>query len=384
MIDIPVDVVVRKVVEQKGLSEADVRERIKEKLRQLSGLVSEEGAAHIVANELGCQLYKVEGPLKISELSLAAKSATIVGRVLGKYEVRAFDKGERKGRVANLMLGDETGRVRVVFWNDQVDLFEKLGADDTLRLKHPTVKENNGRLELHLNDRSQVEQNPAGVEVKARQSFEGSRPTRQAKYLRDVVGGEENLEVLGTIVQVYDPRFFDVCPECGKKVADGKCSEHGVVRPVTNYVTSAILDDGTGSMRTTFWKQQTQRLFGLPNEEILRWKENPTLAEPKKHDLLGEIVKVVGRAKKNDQFDRIELTASLIFKDVNPEEEIEKLAEKAGPRTAQAPPQAPPKAPATVIKKEEVAFTNGDEFTRIETEEEIISFEELEKLDEEK
>ena len=41
------------VSEKTGLGEDEIKKKVKEKQRELSGLVSETGAAYIVANELG-------------------------------------------------------------------------------------------------------------------------------------------------------------------------------------------------------------------------------------------------------------------------------------------------------------------------------------------
>ena len=53
MIDIPRAEIVTKIKEAKGLSEDEINAKIQEKLTQLAGLISEDGAAHIIANELG-------------------------------------------------------------------------------------------------------------------------------------------------------------------------------------------------------------------------------------------------------------------------------------------------------------------------------------------
>ena len=322
MIDLPQREVIKKIQESTDLSQEEIQEKIKEKLTQLSGLISEDGAAHIVANELGVQLYKTQGEVTIKELTPNAKQVVTKAKVLQKYEIREFNKNGREGRVANILVGDKTGKVRVVFWNDQVQMFEKINEQDVLRIKNPYVKENNGRTELHLNDQSNIDINPEGITIDVP---ENNMQQRELKYLKDLNGGEENIEVLGTIVQVYDPRFFPVDPQTNRRVSDedvaqGKPHEW-------NYVTTCFLDDGTANVRTTFWKKQTQVLFNKSDEELLSWKDDAAKAQDAKHELLGEIVKIVGRAQKNEQFDRVELTANLVITDVDPAKEIQRIQE---------------------------------------------------------
>ncbi len=404
MIDIPVADIKAKIREQQGLSDAEIDKRIKEKLTQLAGLISEDGAAHIVANELGVEVLKQGGEAKIADLYPGMRNVTVPGRVTRTFEVREFDKNGRKGKVASFFLGDETGQVRVTLWNDQADKLADFSEGDIIRVKNAYVKENRGYKELHLNQDSALEIRPAGVavgEVRQRQ--------RDRKQVKELTGDEENVELLATIVHDYDPRFFDDCPECAKRVTEmGEgvaCQEHGAVTPVTNYVLSAFLDDGTGNIRTTFWKRQAQRLTGKSDEEFLQYQESPAGFEPVKTELLGQIVKIVGRCRKNETFDRIELTANLVFTDVDPEEELARLAEESEKGVEKTDAPAPVKeamkktieaepAKKTVVEEERTVV--GDDSgaddrsddSSIEAgvtgdaEEEAISLDDLEDLDE--
>ena len=50
MIQMPLQDIINKITEKAGITEEEVNEKIKQKLEQLSGLISKEGAAHIIAN----------------------------------------------------------------------------------------------------------------------------------------------------------------------------------------------------------------------------------------------------------------------------------------------------------------------------------------------
>ena len=56
MIQLPYEKLVEKIVENGNISENEVAEKIRKKMDSLSGLISKEGAAHILANELGVKL----------------------------------------------------------------------------------------------------------------------------------------------------------------------------------------------------------------------------------------------------------------------------------------------------------------------------------------
>ena len=53
MFKLPLQDIINKIKEKTELSEAEINSKINQKLDQLSGLISKEGAAHIIANELG-------------------------------------------------------------------------------------------------------------------------------------------------------------------------------------------------------------------------------------------------------------------------------------------------------------------------------------------
>ncbi len=329
MINVPFDKIKEKIKEESGLSAEEIDKKIKDKMHELSGLVSKEGAAHIIANELKIDLIKTDN-LKIKDLLAGMRNIDITGKVMDKYELREFDTGERKGKVANFLLGDETGVTRVVLWNENTAYFDKFEKNDIVRIKGAFVKDNQGRKELSISSQdSKIEINPKGVTINAASTSDTQYPEAKRKKLEELKEDDTNIEVLGTIVQIYDPRFFEVCPKCNKRVRIKEdkyvCNEHGVVEPNYNYVMNIYLDDGSENIRTVFWSRQIERLLGKSRDEMLDFRDNIDNFAGVKQDLLGKMIKVVGDVKKNDNFDRMEFVARLVFPDPDPEEEIEKI-----------------------------------------------------------
>ena len=101
MINVPLTTIIEKIKESSDLTEQQIRAKIKDKLEQLSGLISEEGAAHIIANELGIKLYEPAGKLQIKNVLAGQRNVEILGKVQRIFEVREFNTGERKGKVAS-------------------------------------------------------------------------------------------------------------------------------------------------------------------------------------------------------------------------------------------------------------------------------------------
>jgi hypothetical protein len=322
MISIPIKDIIEKIVKNTGMSESDVQQKIKSKIEQLYGLVSEEGAAHIIANEHGIKLFEVSGDLKIKDVLMGMKSVDVICKVTRKYELREFNTEKRKGKVANMMVGDETGSIRVVLWNDKTNDFAQIKEDDVIKIKGAYVRDNAGRKELHLGDNAHIILNPPNVTVNVRERKDYSK-----KHIKELEDGM-SAEIMGTILQVFDVKFFEVCPKCNKRLRlredQFACDEHGTQQPVYNYVLNVYLDDGTGNIRTIFWKQQSQRLLKLDDKGFEDIRIHPENFEKYKTDMLGIQVKILGTAK-NNMMGRMEFNAEIVFTDLNPEHEIELL-----------------------------------------------------------
>ena len=100
--------IIEKVVETSGKSASEIKKMIEDKQDELSGLVSEEGATYIIARELGVNLLKATNrQLKIKNLLPGLRSVDLVARVVRVFEPRDWSRGDRSGKVASLILGDE-------------------------------------------------------------------------------------------------------------------------------------------------------------------------------------------------------------------------------------------------------------------------------------
>ncbi len=325
MIKIPYENILQKIQEKANVSKEDIEVKVKQKMEQLSGLISKEGAAHIVANEYGVRLFdQLGGRLEIKNILTGMRNVETVGKVQRLFGVREFETNNRKGKVGSMIIGDETGKIRVVMWGSTADNILNLKENDIIKLDGGYVKENQGYKEVHLNDNSSLIINPEGENVGEVKQYSGTR-----KQISELKEEERDIELLGTIVQALEPRFFEVCSECGKRLKQREnlffCDTHNEQKPSYSYVMNTVLDDGTDSIRTVFFRAQAERLLGKRPEEMLALKENPQAFEGLKNDLLGKMIKVVGRTKRNQMFDRLEFVSQLVFTDVNPDQEIKKL-----------------------------------------------------------
>ncbi len=326
MLNLPYEKIIEIIKNKSGLSEQDIKQKVEEKVKQLSELVSKEGAAHIVANQLGIQLMDVSKKLKIGELKEGVRNVEVTGKVTRVFEMREFTKAERQGKVGSLFIGDETGTIRVTLWGDMAENVKKIKEGDVVKIKEAYTRLNNNFTEIHLNDKSIFIINPEGEKID-----EVKINTHERKYLSEAQE-RERVEVVGTIVQVFDPRYFELCPDCMKRARQKEdgffCEIHGKVEnPKMSYVLNAVLDDGTDNIRVVLYKERAEELLSKLEEEILAAKDDPQKTEALKSEIFGKTVKVQGTIRTNSFFDRQELIANKVFRDIDIQEETKRVEE---------------------------------------------------------
>ncbi len=335
MMKLSYDEAVAKIKETSNLSEAEITARVNAKLQQFSGLVSKEGAAHILANELGIRLLDNTASLsklKIGSIIAGMQNVEVVAKVLSVYPVRQFNSNGREGQVGSALLGDETGVIRSVFWNEQANKLAFMNKGDVVKLRGVYVKESrNSALELHFNSRSTMVVNPPGESVQVKEFVRDVK----RKRINEIADSDTFVEVLATVIEVLDLRFFEVCSKCGKRAkpqdASFVCPEHGAVTPGYSYLVNVFLDDGTASVRTAFFRNAAQKFLKKTDAELLAFRDAPAAFEQVRNDALGRFIRISARVNKNEMFNRLELVANDVSeaKPEDAQQEISSAAEAA-------------------------------------------------------
>ncbi len=299
-----------KIVNETDLSKEDVEKKIEEKVLELSNLVSEEGAAYIIAKEEGLDLLeKKDRTLKIKNIIPRMKSMEIVGKILDISELNEFERKGKKGKVQHINIGDETGKIRVVFWNDKTDLLKDFKEGETVRVKNGFTKANTfGMPEIHMGRSSTLDKEDKEIKV----TEEKEKPKEMYKSLverKNLKDLKENdfPEIRGAVVSTSEKEFV-TCPQCGAKLEEINgsqvCKDHGKVEPKKNLILRGYLDDGTSAFRFVSFRETAEKI--------------------KNENLVGKERLFMGRVKKNEYFGDLEMIVNQV-KEMNVEEEIEKL-----------------------------------------------------------
>jgi len=87
--------------------------------------------------------------LKIKDLSDGMRRVDVVAKVTEKSESREVRSRYRDEtyRVADAMISDETGTVKLVLWNKQID---QVNVDDTVRIENGYIKSFRGEIQLNV------------------------------------------------------------------------------------------------------------------------------------------------------------------------------------------------------------------------------------------
>ncbi len=297
------------ISQNSGVSIEEIERKVEAKKAKLSDLISKEGAAQIIAAELNVNFDKQV--IKISQIVAGMRKINLVGKVINIFPIREFNKNGRSGRVGSFVLADETSNTRIVLWDENhISLVEKgeIVQDRVVEITNANVR--NG--EIHLGSFSEIK-----LSEKVIENVKTEKPVLEKNICN--FNTNESLCTRAFIVNLFEPKFFEVCPECRKKVSEaGECQEHGKVIPERRCLLGLVIDDGTESIRATIFSDELQKI--IPKEEL----ENSELFSKRKSELLGSEKKIKGRTRRNSMFDRDDFIVEEM-EDVNLDELIAEL-----------------------------------------------------------
>ena len=321
---------IEKIVEETDLEEDEVKEQVEEKMEEFEGLVSEEGAIHLVAKDAGLQLSKAENQdLKVENVVPDMRKVTLKARVVNISDINTFERDDEdeEGRVQNMVLGDDTGTIRLTLWDDQTQIAEKVDEGDAIAIGGAyTVEDNQGNAELRLGDEAQVKmaEDDEVPEVKS-QGGEAENVS-----IRQVKAKNSNYEIEGMVMDIYTSNpFYSMCPECGETVrenddGDYVCEEDGEVEPDKALAMSIVVDDGTDNIRVVMFRDRARELLDI--DEETETSGDLDAIEEAAEEAIGTKIKLSGRTRYNDYFGTLEIIANS-FSEIEAEDELEQMIE---------------------------------------------------------
>lgn len=210
------------------LSEEEFREAVADKVAQMGGLADEETAAMLLAHELD------DGEVHaVADIKPGQEEVKFTAKVTSIGELRTFERDDgQDGQVINVEVADESGSVRVAFWDDRaVAAEEDLEVGQVLKLGgRPT----DGYQGVEVNvDRVQVDEE-TDIEVSG-----------AATTIEDLALGQSDVNLRGQVLDTEAPRTFE-----RDDGSEGK-------------VGNLVLGDETGRVRVTLWDDRADRATEL-------------------------------------------------------------------------------------------------------------------------
>ena len=269
---------VEKISRYSGLPSAEIEQKVEAKKSKLSGLISREGAAQIVAAELGISFENEI--VKVKELSNGLRRANVIGKITQLFPVKEFSKNGRSGKFSSFMLGDETSNVRVVLWDsNHVALVENgtIAQGSVIEIRGGSVKND----EMHLS---------AFSDIKISDSKFDSVKEAAALVSGNFSAATEGtaMKVRAFVVQTFEPRFFD-----SKK----KEGEKGVL-------INIVLDDGTATMRSVLFGENIKKLLSVDDKDLFSLE----VLNAKRAEIIGEEKMFTGNFRMNSFSNSLEFS----------------------------------------------------------------------------
>ena len=228
------------------LTEQQIQAKLEAERTRTDGLLSDETLLRLIAAKNGIVVQqnciKNNGVMPINRLLPGLHDVTVRGRLIAVSPPKTFQSQEKTGKFATVMLLDEGGLLRVVLWDERVELVEKdeLKTDIAVRLLHGYTKEDrNGKIELHMGKKSQVE-----IESMKKATRYPSIENFASKINTLTVASGYVL-VLGKVKAVLGKNSF--------RRADGG---EGTVMKLT-------LADESGEVMVVVWNEKTEELKNL-------------------------------------------------------------------------------------------------------------------------
>lgn len=284
--------ILEKVSSISGIERQEIDRRVEAKRAKLSGLISREGALQVISAELGISFDNEK--LKIDELLQGMRKVNFTGKIITMYPIREYTtKTGDKGKVANIIVADDTSNIKIVLWDtNHIELLEsdKIEIGTVIEVISGRMRDN----EVHLGSFSEFK-----VSSEVFENVQTEKPV-QEKTIDEFSPGD-TVSTRAFIVQAFDPKFFEVNKETGRKMTeeDKAAGKEVEKRSLIN----VMIDDGTENMRAVMFHENVGKI-GVTE------MDDEAVIKSQKEALLGKEFIFKGLIKRNSYFNNYELSVS--------------------------------------------------------------------------
>ena len=261
------EIIERILQTRQDLTQEMILRMVDEKKIEAEGYFTDEGAARVVASELGVEILRKSFQPEILSRDLVSglNDVTIAGRVIIVYPTKTFSRPQKtEGKVAHLLVADESGKLNIVLWDDKTSLVENgmIKQGQIIRILHGYVREGyNGKLEVHVGLRSNIQISPPEVDDREYPSIE-----HFVQRVKDVTKQSKETSVGGIVDRMHPVSTFER--------RDGTLGK----------VRRLLLRDETGQIPLVLWNKKVDELIDLKSGSYIR-----VMAARVKENLTGQL-----------------------------------------------------------------------------------------------
>lgn len=257
------DQIIKKILSVRtDLTAKSIKEMMEKKIIETGEILTQEGAAYMVANELGINVlnnYNINTNLKIDDLASGIGNATVNGRVLKLYPITTFVRSNgSEGKVGRILIADDTGTVNVVLWDGQTEVIEggRVAQGQIIRVLHGYTRTGlDGKPEINVGSRGEIIIQPTDVNPEEYPEADGFE-AKSSEHIKivDLKRDMTSVDVIARVVAVGSVREFERPSDQVGKVVD------------------LLLEDSTGMVRLAIWDEQTKNVANLSLGDVVRVK----------------------------------------------------------------------------------------------------------------
>lgn len=221
---------------KKPITKEDFMNLVSEKVEQMGGLCDEKTAAMLVAHDLGSHENIKSNQIKIADITADSGNVNFIAKIMTIFPIKEFTRGDgTTGRVANVLVGDETGNIRITLWDDKTDLIneEFIEIGQNLQI-NGYAKDGYSGPEVNIGNHSALSLTEEDVKIKL-----------ISNKISDIKDNMSNLNIIGQLLDKSEIREFT------KK--DGNAGRVGNI----------IIGDDSGKIRVTLWDEKNDSILDL-------------------------------------------------------------------------------------------------------------------------
>ncbi|MDD1775188.1 MAG: OB-fold nucleic acid binding domain-containing protein [Methanobacterium sp.] len=254
----------------------------------------------------------------IEELKEGDRDVRLISRILAVEEPNEFVRSDgTPGVVRSVEMGDHTGVVRASLWDDKAST--PLNEGDVIKIENPRVIFRNDHVELSLSRNTPLTKANEEEASKVPSINDIQEKRYPEKKIDEIEENDRNIKVTGKVIEAYGNKvLYEMCPNCNKRV---NLTENGYICEICgeeieqpNYlmIIPLVMEDETGTMRTTFFRKSAEELIEMTTpevEDIIKKTGDEGSLEDKISDLIEMEITIIANASFDEYNEEIRLNA---------------------------------------------------------------------------